>query len=214
MDSTIGQVCFTCYFIEGTQSQGCYIEYKCIETDYNGNITIERKPLNAKNASNCTKGIFTGNYNVAFYDLDESSESYSNEYALKLTNQNISGLPVPVQTSTSYTYLKTLTTLSSSLSPPLSTVLCTNCTNSRTLCQNHINSACTFPTTVNNSISFVTGMLTYYCKIYIVFQIVSIVVPVLVLIVFIVILIMFIAFVMLSKLKSKKTQIRKAQEGN
>lgn len=164
MDSTIGQVCFSCYFLEGSQSKGCYIEYKCIYTDYNGNITIERKPADARNATNYAKGIYTGIYNVTFYDLDESNESYLNEYALKLTHQLVSGLPVPAQTSTSYIYLTTLTTLSSSLSPPSPTETCTNCTNSKTLCQNHINSACTFPTTVNNSISLVTGMLTYYCK--------------------------------------------------
>ena len=162
MDSTIGQVCFTCYFLVGSQSQGCYIEYKCIDTDYNGNITIERKPVNTNNASNCAKGVFTGNYNVTFYDLDDSSESYLNEYALKLTNQIVSGLPVPIRTSTSYTYLTTLTTLSSSLSPPSPIVLCTNCTISKTLCQNPINNACTFTTTVNNSLSLVTGMLIYY----------------------------------------------------
>ena len=27
INSTIGEVCFTCYFLEGSQSQGCYIEY-------------------------------------------------------------------------------------------------------------------------------------------------------------------------------------------
>ena len=164
MDSTIGKVCFICYFLEGSQSQGCYIEYKCIDADYNVNITIERTTSNANNATDCVEGVYTCKYNVTFYDLDENSESYLKEYALKLTNQIVSGLPVPVQTSTSYIYITTLTTLSSSSSSPSPTVLCTNCTNSKTLCQNPINNACTFPTTVNNSVSLVTGMLIYYCK--------------------------------------------------
>ena len=51
IDSTIGKVCFICYFLEGSQSQGCYIEYKCIDADYNVNITIERTTSNANNAT-------------------------------------------------------------------------------------------------------------------------------------------------------------------
>ena len=31
-------VCFTCYFVNGSEVQGCFVKYKCLNTDFNGNI--------------------------------------------------------------------------------------------------------------------------------------------------------------------------------
>ena len=89
------RICFTCYFLEGSQSQGCYIEYNSLITDYySGNITIVRTRVDDSTASKCVTGIYTGNYNVTFYDLDYNNVPYTTEYAVKLTNQSVIGLPI------------------------------------------------------------------------------------------------------------------------
>ena len=100
MNPTTGEVCFTCYFLKGSQSQGCYIEYNSLITDYySGNITIERTSVDTSTASKCVTGIYTSNYNVTFYDMDYNNVKYTTEYAVKLTNQTVSCLPIPIQTS-------------------------------------------------------------------------------------------------------------------
>ena len=69
INSTTGEVCFTCYFLEGSQSQGCYIEYNSLITDYySGNITILRTSVDTSTAtaSKYVTGIYTSNYNVTF----------------------------------------------------------------------------------------------------------------------------------------------------
>ena len=51
-----GEICFTCYFLKGSQSQGCYIEYNSLITDYySGNITIVRTSVDDSTASKCVK---------------------------------------------------------------------------------------------------------------------------------------------------------------
>ena len=78
----------------GSQSQGCYIEYNSLITDYySGNITIVRKSVDASNASKCVTGIYTSNYDVTFYDMDYNNVPYTTEYAVKLTNQLVTVLP-------------------------------------------------------------------------------------------------------------------------
>ena len=45
-----------CYFLEGSQSQGCYIKYNSLITDYySGNITIVRTSVDVSTASKCVK---------------------------------------------------------------------------------------------------------------------------------------------------------------
>ena len=93
VNSTTGEVCFTCYFLEGSQSQGCYIKYNSLITDYySGNITIVRTSVDTSTASKCMTGIYTSNYNVTFYDMDYNNVPYTTEYAVKLTNQLVTGL--------------------------------------------------------------------------------------------------------------------------
>ena len=134
-----GQICFTCYFLEGSQSQGCYIEYNSLITDYySGNITIVRKSVDASIASKCVTGIYTSNYNVTFYDMDYNNAPYTTEYAVKLTNQSVTGLSPPLTpTLTTISSVAVINTLSSitnviSSSPSLTT-LCTDCDNSKLL---------------------------------------------------------------------------------
>ena len=132
-----GQVCFNCYFLEGSQSQGCYIEYNSLITDYySGNITIVRTSADVSTASNCVTGIYTSNYNVTFYDMDYNKVPYTTEYAVKLTHQSVIGVIAPIQTSPSLISLATHTTSSPPLSP-LPILQCTNCTNSKSLCYYH-----------------------------------------------------------------------------
>ena len=139
MDSTIGQVCFTCYFLEGSQSQGCYIEYNSLITDYySGNIIIVRTSVNVSTASKCVTGIYTSNYNVTFYDMDYNNVPYTTEYAVKLTNQSVTGLSPPLTpTLTTISSVAVINTLSSItnviLSSPSPTTLCTDCDNSKLL---------------------------------------------------------------------------------
>ena len=103
-----------------------------------------RTSIDTSTASKCVTGIYTSNYNVTFYDLDYNNVPYTTEYAVKLTNQSVTGLSPPL-TSTIITSI-TLTTTSSvavintsSLitnvisSSPSPTTLCTDCNNSKLL---------------------------------------------------------------------------------
>ena len=130
IDSSIGEVCFTCHFVTGSQAEGCYVEFKCFKTDFNGNVTINRTSVDSSTASKCVTGIYTSNYNVTFYDMDYNNVPYTTEYAVKLTNQSVTGLSPPLT--------PTLTTISSvaviiTLSNPSPTTLCTDCDNSKLL---------------------------------------------------------------------------------
>ena len=130
INSTTREVCLT-YFLEGSQSQGCYIEYNSLITDYyNDNITIVRTSVDTSTASKCVTDIYTSNYNVTFYDMDYNNVPYTTEYAVKLTNQSVTGLAPPLNL--------TLTTTSSvtiiiTLSSPSPTTLCMDCDNSKLL---------------------------------------------------------------------------------
>ena len=83
-----------------------------------------RTPVDASIASKCVTGIYTSNYNVTFYDMDYNNVPYTTEYAVKLTNQLVTGLSPPL-TSTLIVSSET-----NSLSSP-SPTLWTNCSNSK-----------------------------------------------------------------------------------
>ena len=91
-NSSIGKVCFTCHFVNGIQAQGCYIEYKCLKTMFNGNVTIKRTSLDNNIVTKCVTGIYTSSYNVTFYDTNENNTYYRQDYATRLTDQFVSGL--------------------------------------------------------------------------------------------------------------------------
>ena len=134
INSTTGEVCFTCHFVNGSQSQGCYIEFRCLKTYFNGNVTINRTSVYNSTASKCVTGIYTSNYNVTFYDMDYNNVPYTTEYAVKLTNQLITGLPpIPTLTTTSSVpVINTLSLITSVISSsPSPTTLCTDCDNSK-----------------------------------------------------------------------------------
>ena len=136
-NSITREVCFICYFLECSQSQGCYIEYNSLITDYySGNITIVRTSVDTSTASKCVTGIYTSNYNVTFYDLDYNNVPYTTEYAVKLTNQSVTGLsPIPTLTTTSSVpVINTLSLITNVISSsPSPTTLCTDCDNSKLL---------------------------------------------------------------------------------
>ena len=82
-DSTTGRVCFTCIFVEGSQSLGCSIEYLCTTTEYNGQLNINR-PLGSQNVTKCIDGIYVCDYNISIYDIEQP--------VYQLIQYNIDGL--------------------------------------------------------------------------------------------------------------------------
>ena len=87
-------------------------------------------------ASKCVTGIYTSNYNVTFYDMDYNNVPYTTEYAVKLTNQLVTGLsPIPTLTTTSSVPVINTSSLITNVisSSPSPTTLCTDCDSSKLL---------------------------------------------------------------------------------
>ena len=63
--------------------------------------------------------IYTSNYNVTFYDMDYNNVPYTTEYAVKLTNQLITGLSL----TTSSTMLSMSMNSSLDVTSPSSTLI-------------------------------------------------------------------------------------------
>ena len=82
-DSITGRICFTCIFVEGSQSLGCSIEYLCTRTEYNVQLNIKR-PLGSQNVTKCIDGIYVCDYNISIYDIEQP--------AYQLIQYNIDGL--------------------------------------------------------------------------------------------------------------------------
>ena len=96
-DSTTGRVCFTCIFVEGSQSLGCSIEYLCTRTEYNGQLNIKR-PLGSQNVTKCIDGIYTSDYDISFYDIEHDGViNYQSVY--QLIQHSIDGLSPPIMSS-------------------------------------------------------------------------------------------------------------------
>ena len=89
-DSTTGLVCFTCIFVEGSQSLGCSIEYLCTMTEYNGQLNINRS-LGSQNVTKCIDKIYVCDYNISFYDIEHDGV-ISNQSAYQLMQYSIDGL--------------------------------------------------------------------------------------------------------------------------
>ena len=121
IDSTVGEVCFTCHFVTGSQSQGCYVKYN--SDYYSGNITIVRTSVDISRASKCVPDIYTSNYTVTFYDMD-----YNEESAYRLTDQHVDGLS-PI----SSTMVHSMTTTNIVISSSATTTSCPNCDNCKLL---------------------------------------------------------------------------------
>ena len=93
-----------------------------------------RTSVDASTASKCVTGIYTSNYNVTFYDMDYNNVPYTTEYAVKLTNQSVTGLSPPLTPTLISIHTSTTTSLSgvSSSSNVISpSTLCTDCVNSK-----------------------------------------------------------------------------------
>ena len=98
-DSTTGRVCFTCIFVEGSQSLGCFIEYLCTKTEYNGQLNINR-PLGSQNVTKCIDGIYTSDYNISLYDIEHDGV-INYQPAYQLIQHSIDGLSPPIMTMSS-----------------------------------------------------------------------------------------------------------------
>ena len=97
-----------------------------------------RTSVDVSTASKCVTGIYTSNYNVIFYDMDYNNVPYTTEYAVKLTNQSVTGLsPRLTHTLTTISSVAVIITLSSITnvisSSPSPTTVCTDCDNSKLL---------------------------------------------------------------------------------
>ena len=114
-DSTTGLVCFTCIFVEGSQSLGCSIEYLCTRTEYNGLLNINRT-LGCQNVTECMDGIYTSDYNISFYDIEHDGV-ISNKSAYQLIQHSIDGLSPPIMSSSPLSSSPSLSRTSTTMSP-------------------------------------------------------------------------------------------------
>ena len=96
-DSTTGRVCFTSTFVEGSQSLGCFIEYLCTRTEYNGQLNINM-PFGSQNVTKCIDGIYTSDYNISFYDIEHDGV-ISNQSGYQLIQHSIDGLSPSIMSS-------------------------------------------------------------------------------------------------------------------
>ena len=84
-----------------------------------------RTSVDVSTASKCVTGIYTSNYNVTFYDMDYNNVPYTTEYAVKLTNQLVTGLSstttIPFPTFISSVFFSSTNVISLSSSPTLYT---------------------------------------------------------------------------------------------
>ena len=95
-----------------------------------------RTSVDTSTASKCVTGIYTSNYNVTFNDMDYNNVPYTTEYAVKLTNQLVTGLSsIPTLNATSSVpVIITLSLITNVISSsPSPTTLCTDCDNSKLL---------------------------------------------------------------------------------
>ena len=111
-DSTTGRVCFTCIFVEGSQSLGCSIEYLCTRTEYNGLFSISR----SLGSTNCIYGIYTSDYNISFYDIEQDNV-INNKTAYQLIQQRIDGLSPSIMSSSPLSSSPSLSRMSMAISP-------------------------------------------------------------------------------------------------
>ena len=116
-DSTTGLVCFTCIFVEGSQSLGCSIEYLCTKTECNGQLNITRS-LGSQNVTKCIDGIYTSDYNISFYDIEHDGV-ISNQPAYQLIQQRIDGLSPSIMSSSSLSSSPSLSRTNTIMSPTL-----------------------------------------------------------------------------------------------
>ena len=123
-DSTTGRVCFTCIFVEGSQSLGCSIEYLCTRTEYNGQLNITR-PLGSQNVTKCIDGIYTCDYNISFYDIEHDG-GISNQPAYQLIQQRLDGLSPSIMTMSSSVKLSSSSQREASTIVPTSSEYPTN----------------------------------------------------------------------------------------
>ena len=129
---TTGEVCFSCYFVNGSQAKGCFVKYKCLKTDFNGNTTILRLSLHTSKGIKCVTGIHSSTYNVTFYDVDHNNITYEDDYAVILTYQTVNDISSLHMTSMS-SVPSSVDIISSSVPTPSLTTPCRDCDSSKLL---------------------------------------------------------------------------------
>ena len=72
-NSSTGQVCFFCSFIDGTSAEGCFIQYTNIDTKLRGNLSISRTDITTQ----CVTGIISGYYSISVFDIESDGTVYT-----------------------------------------------------------------------------------------------------------------------------------------
>ena len=106
-NSSTGEVCFECVFLNGSTANGCLIEYECnTTTGYtNGDLTIYSKG-GVTGICSCSHFTFSCLYSVSVYDI-ESDGTVDTSTPAYQTHTSIIGAPLICSPST----LTTTTTL-------------------------------------------------------------------------------------------------------
>ena len=63
--------CFQCVYVDGTSARGCFIEYICAETIYNGNLNV------SGSERTCKPDINLSNYTIKVYDEESNGTIYT-----------------------------------------------------------------------------------------------------------------------------------------
>ena len=112
INTSVGQVCFECILLTGSNGIGCLIEYTCGMNTSN-NITI------TNDTQGCVNIIHTCDYSIIVYDIDSNGTVYTNRPAYQ-THTIINGASdkiVPSKATLVGTVAYTSTLNSLSLSP-------------------------------------------------------------------------------------------------
>ena len=107
-NSSTGEVCFECVFLNGSTANGCLIEYECnTTTGYtNGDLTIYSK---GGVAGSCSHFTFSCLYSVSVYDI-ESDGTVDTSTPAYHTHTSIIGVCSPsILTTTTTLYTPTIT---------------------------------------------------------------------------------------------------------
>ena len=91
--------CFECVYVDGTSARGCFIEYTCTVTSYNGNLNVIRPE------KTCKPDINLSNYTIKAYDKESDGTTYTHTPAYLIENTELGRSP----SSTHGTFLSTPT---------------------------------------------------------------------------------------------------------
>ena len=77
-------LCCRCSFITGNYVKGCYIQYNCTQTVFNGhlNITVSEQ-------EQCVEDIYTSVYNITVYDIENDGTVRMDQPVFEFSNISV-----------------------------------------------------------------------------------------------------------------------------